>query len=371
MLKSHKIVVFLLILGLFLNSCNSTKNSLSNSLKTKFNDDFLIGAALNADQINQKDPLVHQLILNQFNTLTPENVMKCEIIHPHWDKYDFSMSDKLVDYANKHKISVIGHTLVWHSQLSPFVSKIIKTDSFKLFFENHIITIASRYNDKIKGWDVVNEALNEDGTIRQSIFLEKLGEGYIVDAFKLADKAAPKCELYYNDYNIEQPLKRKGVVSMVNKLRENGARIDGIGIQGHWSINGPPLADLEAAIIEFSNLGLKVMLTELDLTALPNPWDLVGADINQNFEGDPKMDPYRGDLPDTLQVKLATGYSDLFTLLLKHRDKIDRVTFWGVNDGQSWLNDWPIKGRVNYPLLFDRANKPKHAYKQIMGLKYP
>jgi endo-1,4-beta-xylanase len=264
---------------------------------------------------------------------------------------------------------VVGHTLIWHSQLAPFVTKIKSSDSLKQFMIHHITTVAGRYAGKVNGWDVVNEALNEDGTLRQSIFLEKLGESYLVDAFKLAEKAAPNTELYYNDYNIEQPKKRAGALALIKKIQASGARIDGVGIQGHWSINEPPLADIENSIVEFSAMGLKVMFTELDLTVLPNPWDLKGADVKQNFDGNPAMNPYTTNLPDSMQVKLAKGYEDLFKLFLKHKDKIARVTFWGVNDGQSWLNGWPIKNRTNYPLLFDRNFKPKLAYTKVMALK--
>ena len=283
--------------------------------------------------------------------------------------HNIEPADKYVAYGRKNNMFVVGHTLIWHSQLAPFVTHIKNNDSLRQFMIHHINTVAGRYSGKVNGWDVVNEALNEDGTLRQSIFLEKLGEGYLVDAFKLAEKASPNTELYYNDYNIEQPKKRAGAIALIKKIQASGARIDGVGIQGHWSINGPPLADIENSILEFSAMGLKVMFTELDLTVLPNPWDLKGADVKQNFEGDPTMNPYTTSLPDSMQVKLARGYEDLFKLFLKHKDKITRVTFWGVNDGQSWLNGWPIKNRTNYPLLFDRDFKPKLAFTKVMALK--
>jgi endo-1,4-beta-xylanase len=338
------------------------------SLKTAYKNYFLIGAALNSPQIEEQEPNAKALVPVQFNSITPENIMKCEVIHPEWDKYNFDLSDKYVDYGKKNNMFVVGHTLVWHSQLSPFVNNIQSKDSFLLFFTNHINTVAGRYAGKVNSWDVVNEALNEDGTLRKSIFLEKLGEDYIQLAFQLAAKADPKAKLYYNDYNIEQPKKRAGTIALIKKLQASGTKIDGVGIQAHWSINGPPLKDVEDAILEFSALGLKVSFTELDLTALPNPWDLVGAEVNQNFEGSPYMNPYPKGLPDSMQIKLAKGYEDLFKLFIKYKDKIERVTFWGVNDGQSWLNNWPIKNRTNYPLFFDRDFKPKLAYKKVMAL---
>jgi endo-1,4-beta-xylanase len=337
-------------------------------LKTAYKNYFLIGAALNSAQIEEKEPNAAIVIPQQFSSITSENIMKAEVIHPEWDTYNFDLADKFVAYGKKNNMFVVGHTFVWHSQLPSFINNNISSDSLLLFITNHINTVGKRYAGKINSWDVVNEALNEDGTLRKSVFLEKMGEDYIRKAFELAAKADPKAELYYNDYNIEQPQKRAGVIALVKKLQASGTKINGIGIQAHWSINGPPLKDVEDAILEFAALGLKVSFTELDLTALPNPWDLVGAEVNQNFEGSPYMNPYPKGLPDSMQIKLAKGYEDLFKLFIKYKDKIERVTFWGVNDGQSWLNYWPIKNRTNYPLFFDRDFKPKLAYKKVMAL---
>jgi len=339
------------------------------SLKNHFKNDFLIGTALNASEIEERNSTESSFITAQFNSITPENVMKCEVIHPGLNVYHFDLADKYVAYGLKHHMFIVGHTLIWHSQLSTFVKNIKSKDSLLLFMTNHINTIAGRYAGKVNSWDVVNEALNEDGSLRHSIFLEKLGEDYIRRAFALAASAAPQTELYYNDYNIEQPKKRAGVIALVKKLRADGVRIDGVGIQGHWSIQGPPLKDIENSIQEYSSLGLKISFTELDLTCLPNPWDLKGSDVNQNFEGSPFMNPFPKGLPDSMQIKLAGCYEDLFKLFIKYKDKIERVTFWGVNDGQSWLNNWPIKGRTNYPLLFDRNFKPKPAFEKVIGVK--
>ena len=369
-LLSISSAVVILIIQTLYSGCNPSKNISSNStsLKEGFKNEFLIGTALNATQIEEKEPNAAALVPQQFNAITPENIMKCEIIHPDWDRYDFDLSDKYVEYGKKHKMFIVGHTLIWHSQLAPFVSKIKSSDSLLMFMTNHINTVAGRYAGKVDSWDVVNEALNEDGTLRNSVFLQKLGDDYIRKAFELAAKAAPNTELYYNDYNIEQPKKRAGAIAMIKKLQTSGTRIDGVGIQGHWRINGLPLEDIENSIIEFSALGLKVSFTELDITVLPNPWDLKGADVNQNFEGSPYMNPYPQGLPDSMQIKLAKCYEDLFKIFIKYQDKIERITFWGVNDGQSWLNGWPIKNRTNYPLLFDRNFKPKLAFEKVMAL---
>lgn len=356
-----------------LAACSSSKKTVpvNTSLKEAYKNDFLIGAALNAEQIREDAAAeaANSLIRQQFNTITPENIMKCVIIHPEWNRYDFKLADEIVERGRRGNMAVIGHTLIWHSQLAPFVQKIQSKDSFHTFFTTHIQTIVSRYGGAVKGWDVVNEALEEDGSLRKSIFLNKLGEEYIVEAFRLAQKAAPNTELYYNDYNIEQPKKRAGAIALIKKIQAAGVRIDGVGIQGHWRSYKVPLKEIEESISEFAALGIKVMFTELDLGVLPNPWDGDAADVNLKAEYSARMNPYTAGLPDSVAVMQAKSYSDLFRLFLKHKEKISRVTFWGVNDGQSWLNGWPIPGRTNYPLLFDRNFKPKPALDAVLALK--
>ena len=341
--------------------------STNTSLKEAFKKDFLIGTALNTNQIEQKDPKADALILQQFSAVTPENIMKAEIIHPELDRYNFDLADKIVAYGSKNNIKVNGHTLIWHSQLPSFARRMKDVDSFKTFFENHITTVASRYNGKIFSWDVVNEALNEDGTMRKSIFLDKLGDNFVTEAFRLAEKAAPKTELYYNDYNNEQPKKREGCIALVKKIQAAGVRIDGVGIQGHWHLGRIPFKEIEESILAYHALGLKVMFTELDIEMLPRNFQ--GADVNQRQASNPALNPYANGIPDSLLQQQANDYANLFKLFLKHKDKVTRVTFWGVNDGQSWLNGWPVPGRTNYPLLFDRAFQPKPAYYAVMALK--
>ncbi len=349
---------------------SSKKTSIANgvpSLKDVFKGDFGIGTAMNSFQIEEKDPQAAILIPQQFNMATPENVMKAEIIHPSWDTYNFEMGDKMVAYYQKNNIKVNAHTLIWHSQLPVFARRIQNIDSFRTFFTNHIKTIAGHYDGKVYSWDVVNEALNEDGTMRKSIFLQKLGDNFVTDAFKIAQNAAPNTLLYYNDYNNEQPAKRAGCITLIKKIQAAGVRIDGVGIQGHWHLGKLPLKEIEESLNQYAALGIKVMFTELDIEVLPRNFQ--GADVNQRMQSDSTMNPYVNGLPDSIQQKLANDYAALFKLFLKHKDKISRVTFWGVNDGQSWLNGWPVRGRTNYPLLFDRYFKPKPAFYAVVALK--
>lgn len=363
-----KTILLLPVLCLLAACSGSKKNTgtpSSASLKQAYKNDFTIGTALNASQIEERDVTANALIKKEFNSITPENIMKAEIIHPELERYDFTLADKFVAYGKKNDMEIIGHTLVWHSQLPSFARRMQNVDSFKTFFTNHIKTVASRYDGKIHGWDVANEVLNEDGTMRNSIFLKLLGDNYVTDAFRLAQQAAPNTALYYNDYNNEQPAKREGCIKLIKKIQAAGVRIDGVGIQGHWHIGKVPLKDIEESILAYSALGIKVMFTELDIEVLPR--NFTGAEISQRMNSnDPTLNPYKAGLPDSVQQQLAKDYEALFNLFLKHKDKIARVTFWGVTDGDSWLNGWPVRGRTNYPLLFDRNHAPKPAYYKVI-----
>jgi len=365
-------LAFPIFVAVFLTSCASSKkttasSSAANSLKEAYKNDFLIGAALNSQQIEEKEAQAVALIPAEFSAITPENIMKAEVIHPEWNRYNFDLADKIADYGKKHNIKVNGHTLIWHSQLPAYIRTMKDADSVKQYFTNHINTVASHFDGKIYSWDVVNEALEEDGSMRKSIFLNKLGEDFVTEAFRLVQKAAPNTELYYNDYNIEQPNKRAGAITLIKKIQAAGVRIDGIGIQGHWHVGTVPFKEIEQSIIEFSALGVKVMFTELDLEVLPRNFQ--GADVNQRVASNPALNPYVNGLPDSVMQQQASDYENLFRLFLKYKDKVGRVTFWGVNDGQSWLNNWPVRGRTNYPLLFDREFKPKLAYYKVLELK--
>jgi len=371
MIQPTKTLLLLSTSLLLLNSCTKISKSTAeqDSLKNAYKNDFYIGTALSQSQILEQNPIENALIVKQFNSITPENIMKSMFVQPTKGNFDFALTDKYVALGKKHNMFVHGHTLIWHSQLAPWMSQIKDSSEMKAFMKDHISTVVSRYKGKIDSWDVVNEALNEDGTYRKSVFLRTVGEQFLVDAFKLAAQADPKVDLYYNDYNLCNAKKRAGAVKLVQLLQKNGAKIDGVGEQGHWHLETPTLEEIEKTILDFSALGVKVAFSELDISALPSPYGLQGAEISQRFENNAKMNPYPKSLPDSMQVKLAKRYEDIFKLFLKHKDKISRVTFWGVNDKQSWLNDFPIRGRTDYPLLFDINFQPKKAYYQVLNLK--
>lgn len=378
MMKIIKTSLFIFALLMFSASCSRKLNDNSNqqepqiSLSEAYKNNFFIGAAINEDQILEKDNRSLSIVRNQYNTITPENAMKWMFLQPSPNKFEFDIADKYVEFGLNNNMHIVGHTLVWHSQLADFMKEITDKTIMSNYVNNHINTIVKRYKGKIDTWDVVNEALNEDGTLRESIFLKTLGENYIVDAFKLAEKVDSNAELAYNDYNLCNPKKREGAIRLIKNLQKENAKINAVGIQAHWKLNTPSIDEIEKSIIAYEGLGVKVMFTELDISVLPNPWEVVGAGVEQNFDkfiGDPKMNPYPEILPDSMLQKQAKRYEDIFKLFLKHEDKISRITFWGVTDKTSWLNDWPIKGRTNYPLLFDRNYQSKKAYQSILDLK--
>jgi len=339
------------------------------TLKETFKDHFLIGAALNNAQFSGYDTLSADLVKKHFNTLTPENVLKWEPVHPQKDKYDFEAADRFVEFGQKNNMFIVGHTLVWHAQTPRWV---FETDSNKAAdrgtllnrMKDHIMTVVGRYKGRIKGWDVVNEALNDDGTLRQSRWMKIIGEDYLLKAFEYAHEADPNAELYYNDYSLENEPKRKGAIALIKKLQSQGIKVTGVGLQGHYKMDWPTSAQLDSTIKDFAALGIKVMITELDIDVLP--YKNISAEVTLRMEKKDEFDPYKNGLPDSVQNSLAERYSDLFKLLVQNKNTVDRVTFWGVTDKESWLNYWPIRGRTNYPLLFDRSGRPKMAFDAVI-----
>jgi endo-1,4-beta-xylanase len=341
------------------------------TLKDAFRGKFLVGTALNGSQIFGMDTLSASLIETQFNSITPENCMKWGPIHPKPGTYNFEMADRFVEFGEEHQMHMAGHVLVWHSQTPRWVfqdaeGNLTTRDTLLMRMRDHIYTVVGRYKGRIDSWDVVNEAIGDDGKIRESLWYKIIGEDFIEKAFTYAREADPDAQLIYNDYSLPNPAKREGVVNMVKALQAKGVPIDGIGMQGHYNLGGPSLEDVEASIVAFGELGMKVMITEMEINVLPAPSAYSGADVGKRFNMDPGLNPYTEGLPDSVQTALADRYRELFTIFSNHSDQIDRVTFWGVHDGVSWKNNWPIPGRTNHPLLFDRECHPKPAFYAVM-----
>jgi endo-1,4-beta-xylanase len=342
-------------------------------LKDAFRDDFYIGAALSADQISGREPNVMALVKKHFNSITPENILKWEEVHPEPDRYNFEVPDQYVAFGQEHDMHIIGHTLVWHYQTPSWVfqDKFGQTLSREALLErmkDHIFTVMGRYRGRIHGWDVVNESVMADGSFRKSGWFEIIGEDYVEKAFEFAHKADPTAELYYNEFDFEYHPKCDAVIQLVKNLKAKGIRVDGVGIQGHWFLDFPRIDELEAYILVLAGLKVKLMITELDIGVLPFiHLDSQVADIF-TFDADmrAKLNPYPDVLPDAIQKEQAKRYSDLFSLFRKHRDKISRVTFWGVHDAQSWRSYLPITGRTEYPMLFDRRCLPKLAFDAVI-----
>jgi endo-1,4-beta-xylanase len=353
-----------------LSSCKSSSFSLSKSLQK----DFLIGTAMNSDQILETDQAADKVIKQHFNSVVAENCMKSQVIHPERDRFNFTQSDRFVAFGRKNHMAIIGHTLIWYAQLAPWFCydnqhNLVSRDTLINRMRVHIYTVMRRYKGQIKGWDVVNEAFEDDGTYRKTVFYKILGEDYIPIAFRLAHEADPDAELYYNDYSLFKAAHYQAVLRLVQKLKGMGLRIDAVGMQGHYLMSGPTVAEVENALVALAASGVKVNITEFDLSVLPLPKEDIGANVDVNMGYQNKMNPYSKGLPQELSDKWNQRMLDFFKMFLRHKDVMQRVTMWGVNDLQTWRNDWPIRGRVDYPLLFDRNNQPKPVVREIIDLK--
>ncbi len=362
-----KYLINILVLSVFLTESSFGQES----LKQLFAEDFLIGASLNKTQFYDRDKIASNIVDRHFNTITPENALKWESLHPSNEVYEFDDADKYVDFGERRKMFIVGHALIWHNQVpkSVFEDANGKPVSRKTLLDrmrSHIRAVVGRYKGRIGGWDVVNEALEEDGTLRKTPWLSIIGEDYIAKAFEFAHEADPEAELYYNDYSIENEPKRRGAIALIEKLLAKGIPVNAIGLQGHNNFSFPTLAQQEKTIEEFAKLGIKVMITELDVSVLPDPEGFAGAEVSTSFEMKKRLDPYRSGLPGDVGRRLAKRYVDLFRIYKKHRATVQRITFWNVTDGDSWLNDFPVRGRTNYPLLFDRHGKPKLALRSLI-----
>ncbi len=349
--------------------------ALQPSLKDAFKDDFYIGAALSLDQISGKEPEAMVLVAKHFNSITPENILKWEEVHPQPGQYNFEAADRYVAFGEKHKMHIIGHALVWHHQTPDWVfqddfGKLVSREVLLERMKEHIFTVMGRYRGRIHGWDVVNEAIMADGSWRKSKWFEILGEDHVTKAFEFARQADPDAGLYYNDFDLEIRPKCEGVIRLVKGLQAKGIHVDGIGIQGHWFVDHPPMSEIEHHFIALAGLGARLMITELDIGVLPfYPIESKIVDLSSfDAETRKKYNPYPNGLPDPAQKELARRYAELFSLFRKHRDKFDRITFWAVHDGQSWRNYWPITGRTEHPVLFDRRCQPKPALDAVISV---
>jgi len=383
----HSLLYFVAIIAL--GSCNqnstveqagSQQNETTASLKDAYQDVFLLGSAVNETIVSGKDKSSQEIVKMEFNTITAENCMKAESVNPDPGVYTFEAADEFVAFGQENDMFIIGHTLIWHNQTPGWFftdeqGQPNTPEAQKERLRSHIETVAGRYAGKVHAWDVVNEVIDNDGSYRPTTWVNGIGDGdeLVRLAFKYASEYAPDTELYYNDFNAWRPEKRDGIVRMVKMLQDAGIRIDGIGIQGHWGLNFPKNEYIEQAIDAYSALGVKVMITELDIDVLPltKEGQIIGQCMMQSQfqleEFKEFFDPYQDGLPESVDKALADRYQELFRIFNSRKEKIDRITFWGVHDGMSWKNGYPIPNRTNYPLLFARNGKPKLARQAVLN----
>lgn len=330
-------------------------------LKELYKDAFHIGAAVNPKTIESQ----RSLLAYHFNSLTAENEMKFSSVHPQQERYTFEDADVIASFAREQGMALRGHTLVWHNQTPDWlfenetggqVERSVLLERLKA----HIQTVVGRYKDVIYAWDVVNEVISDDADdqnafLRPSKWLDIAGEDFIAKAFEFAHEADPQALLFYNDYNESDPHKRERIYRLVRSLLDQGVPIHGVGLQAHWNLYDPSLEDMRAAIERYAQLGLQLQLTELDVSVF-------------------RFEDRRTDLVQPSQEMLelqAERYESIFRLLHEYKEHISAVTFWGAADDYTWLDNFPVRGRKNWPFLFDELHRPKEAYHRVARIVVP
>lgn len=329
-------------------------------LKDYFKDYFPIGVAVSPRALVTDEG---RLIVSQFNSITAENAMKMGPIHPKENEYNWKGADPIADFAKKNKLKLRGHTLCWHNQTPDWMFKDDKGNQatkelLMQRLKEHITTVVGRYKGTIYAWDVVNEAVSDkkDEYLRPSLWYQICGEEYIAKAFEWAHEADPGALLFYNDYNEIDPVKREKIIRLIKDLKAKGIPIHGIGLQGHWATNEPTRDQLDQTLKDFSALGIKMHITELDISVYPKEHSArqkTAADTDTSFT-------------DQKEKKQMESYKMIFELFRKYKDHISSVTFWNISDRHSWLDNFPVRGRKDYPLLFDKDLKPKKAYWEVV-----
>ena len=365
MLKFYKSLLFIVVIVsaivcIALKSTNEGDNK--EGLKSYYTSYFPVGVAVSARNLSGQSA---EFILKNFNSLTPENAMKMGPIHPEENRYFWTDADSIVNFAQHHNLKVRGHNLCWHEQAPNWMfknadgSQVTKEFLFKRL-KDHIYTVVKRYKGKIYVWDVVNEAIDDDSTkyLRNSEWYKICGEDFIIKAFEYAHEADPDAKLFYNDYNTERPEKTERVYRLVKSLVDKKVPIHGVGLQGHWSIFEPSEQELKYTIDKFSSLGLEVQITELDMSVYK--WEKERRQKRAD-----ESDEYTADL----QQKQTEQYQKVFKIFRENKDKLTSVTFWNITDKYTWLDNYPVPGRKNYPLLFDANYQPKQAYWSVVNFK--
>ena len=319
------------------------------------------------------------VVEKNFNTVVAENCMKAEVIHPQEGVYDFTLADQFVEKSLAAGMRVHGHVLIWHSQCPYWFhhdkdGKLVSKEVLKKRMKEHITTILAHFKGRVASWDVVNEAFEDDGSLRNSLWYQILGEDFIPLAFQYAHEADPNIELYYNDYSMNKASKVEGVCNFFKPLIEKGLPIDAIGMQGHMILEDGAetiINQYDHSIKTIAALGMKTFFSELDLSVLPNPYGFSGANVSDRFAYRPEVDPYKDGMPADKQAEISKFWVDFYKMLIPHKEDIIRLNFWCVNDRNSWKNDFPIRGRHDYATIVDRENNMKPFVQDIINLVKP
>ncbi len=322
------------------------------SLCDAYKDYFPIGAAVSSRCIHTH----RDLLLRHFCSVTATNEMKFSSIHPDEGSYQFVLADSIVEFAEANDMLIRGHTLVWHLQTPErvFINSDGASASRDLLLSrmrDHIETVVSRYKGRVYCWDVVNEAIDDKGSdyLRPSKWLQIIGPDYIEKAFEYAHAVDPDALLFYNDYNAVAPYKREKIMRLITELQQKGIPIHGIGLQGHWNIYWPSVDEIRYALDDYARLGLTIQITELDLSVFAY--------------GDTRIDLTE---PTSEMMELqAKRYEELFRLFREYKGVISGVTFWGIADDVTWLHNFPVRGRRDWPLLFDCEHQPKESFYRV------
>lgn len=362
-----KITTLVIGAALLSSCCNCAKETTTDTtpaLKSFTDKYFYLGAAINTDHIIGADREGVATLEHHFSSISPENCLKPEEVHPSENVYEWTIQDAYVDLGERNKMFVHGHTLVWHSQCPDwfFFDEKGDTASYDLLksrLESHIATVVGRYKGRIHSWDVINESVVEGGLQRQSMWYKILGDDLYEIAFSAAAKADPEAKLYLNDYNMTDAGRRERYVEIVKRLQSKGIKIDGMGMQGHWHLTRPEISEIQKTIDMFAEFGLKVSISELDMTILPRRQQGITAAVDHNEAFEQSLDPYKGNFPQEPLHDWNYRMQEFFQLFKDNADKIERVTVWGVCDQDSWLNNWPIQGRYDYATLFTRNHHIK------------
>lgn len=356
---SKSTLLLLCLLFMCLSSCKVLHSDKEKGLKDYYKNYFPIGVAINANTL--KDVKEVNVIRKEFNSITAENEMKMSSIAPKKDVYNWKNADALVNFAGENKMKVRGHTLLWHKQTPDWMflddkGKQVTREVLLNRLRDYIFTVMTRYKGKVYAWDVVNEAIddNKSNFYRKSKWLDIIGEDYIEKAFEYAHEADPKALLFYNDYNTEYAAKRDKIYQLIKKLKEKNIPINGLGLQAHWSIFELSETQLRKSIELFSSLGIQLHFTELDVSIYK--WE--PDERKKRADENDKLTP-------ELEEKQAEKYAMFFKVFREYQKNITSVTFWNLSDRYSWLDDFPIAGRKNYPTIFDANLIPKKSYYKI------